>query len=43
VFLEELTPMIADLESAFLALTGAPEATGHPDAAGPTGSAGGRA
>jgi ABC-2 type transport system ATP-binding protein len=32
VFLEELTPMTADLESAFLAITGAPEAIDHPGA-----------
>jgi ABC-2 type transport system ATP-binding protein len=40
VFLEELTPMTADLESAFLAITGASEAAGLPGADGsatPTG------
>jgi len=43
VFLEELTPMIADLESAFLAITGAPDAAEEPGTDGPPSPIGGQA
>jgi ABC-2 type transport system ATP-binding protein len=44
VFLEELTPMTADLESAFLAITGAPETTDLPGSdSSTTPAAGGQA
>ncbi len=42
VFLEELAPVVADLESAFLAITGAPVVSSHPGAEGTTSPIGGQ-